>query len=92
MGTMRGSTVRSWRIRFFDLLGIQHPHVALHGRAKVSTSAHRSQVEDRSTAIEVAVSGLEFQGFGFGRVNGYYGVHTADEVLGRDKPTGCQSY
>jgi len=29
-------------------------------------SNDRSQAEDRSTTIDVTVSGLEFQGFGFG--------------------------
>ena len=43
-----------------------------------STSADRNQVEDRSTAIGVMMSGLEFQGFRFGRVIGYY-AHTTHE-------------
>ncbi len=29
-------------------------------------SVDRSQAEDRSTAIDAMMSGLEFQGFGFG--------------------------
>ena len=39
-----------------------------------SPSSDRSQVEDRSTAIDVMMSGLELPGFRFGRVIGYYGV------------------
>jgi putative transposase len=45
-----------------------------------SPSADRSQAEDRSTAIDVKVSGLEFQEFRFGRVFGYY-EHAVIEYL-----------
>jgi len=40
-------------------------------------SADRSQVEDRLTAIDVTVSGLELPGFGLGRVFGPYDVASA---------------
>ncbi len=56
-----------------------------------STSADRNQVEDRSTAIEVAVSGLEFQGFGFGRVNGYYEVKVIHKFLGSLRARGASN-
>ena len=38
-------------------------------------SSDRSQAEDQSTAIDVSVYGLEFQGFRLGRVLGQNGIH-----------------
>jgi len=51
-----------------------------------SPSADRSEVEERSTAIDVKVSGLEFQGFRFGRVLGYYELGLSGPFLALTMP------